>query len=215
MRWEMVHLRHLGLRVIALVAMSPACMYDSQARCGDDQYLDANETCVCSPGTVAIDHVCVRCPDGEVAAGAACVCPVGFLRDPATSECGPAPSGQGVDCDASNACPSTADPRCTDEGYCSRDCRSAADCVGGYACDVAMAEPVCVRPPSGLAAPCATQADCAGYEANYCETAVAHACLVSGCVIAEDDCFIGWTCCDLSSFGFTATLCVPEGQCPT
>lgn len=203
-----------SLIALGLAAAVPACLYDAANRCSAFEHLDVHDTCVCDDGAVVVDYTCAPCPDGEIVVNGACACPVGLVREMETGGCIPTP-GQGVACSETEPCPSDAFPRCSADGYCTSDCATATDCVGGYACDLAQADPVCVRPPSGLATPCETQDDCATFEASYCETTVGHACLVPACTLDPDDCFIGWTCCDLSSFGFTTTLCVPEGQCPT
>ena len=200
--------------VASFLASGAGCLYDPEDRCGDRQHLDDGDTCVCDAGAIAVDGRCQPCPDGEIVAGAVCACAPGTVRDPATKACVVPPTGQGAACAAATPCETAEDPRCTADGYCSRDCSVSADCVGGYACDLAAEVPYCVRPPSGQQQPCASNADCAGLEASYCETTVGHVCLVPGCAVGGDDCFIGWSCCDLTGFLGT-TLCLPEGQCPS
>jgi hypothetical protein len=39
------------------------------------------------------------------------------------------------------------------------------------------------------------------------------ACIVEGCSVAEQDCFEGYQCCDLSMFGMPVPLCLPAGAC--
>ena len=203
-----------GLGPLLVVAATAGCLYDPDDRCGAHQRLDDHDTCVCDDGAVVVGYACEPCPAGEVVVDGACTCPAGQVRDPLPHGCVAGPTGQGAACSPTAACATAADPLCTSDGYCSRGCTGPGDCVGGYACDVGAPQPFCVRPPSGLQAPCASSADCAGYEASYCETSVSNVCLVAGCVVGADDCFIGWVCCDLTGFGIDTTLCVPEGQCP-
>lgn len=66
-------------------------------------------------------------------------------------------------------------------------------------------------PPSGLGDPCSSDDECTG-DAGYCDTFMSQTCLVAGCSLDPDDCYMGYECCDLSMFGL-GTLCVPEGGC--
>jgi len=202
--------------LIGALALLPAagCLLEASERCGEHMRVGPGDSCVCDEASVVVGHGCVPCPDGELVSAGACVCADGLVRDPESSACVATPTGQGVACDAMTSCRSSDDPVCAVDGYCTRTCAASTDCVGGYACDLAAAVPTCVRPPSGLRMACASQDDCAGYEASYCETAQSHVCLVSGCQVSADTCFVGWTCCDLTSFGIP-TLCVPAGMCPT
>ena len=202
-----------GVSVLALLLAG--CLYDADHPCGAHQRYTDQATCVCDDETVVVGTACQPCPDGEVIAAGACTCPGELVRD-VTGNCAVPPSGQGVTCSPTEVCATAADPVCAAADYCTRDCATTADCAGGYACDLAAPTPYCERPPSGLETPCTSQADCMGFDASYCETLQAHVCLVAGCVVGDaEGCFPGWTCCDLSSFGFTTTLCVPDGQCPT
>jgi hypothetical protein len=74
---------------------------------------------------------------------------------------------------------------------------------------------VCRRPPVGLNKSCTSNDDCAGTEATYCDTFVAHACIVQGCSVTPNNCFSGYQCCDLTTFGVPQPICVPTGACPT
>jgi hypothetical protein len=69
--------------------------------------------------------------------------------------------------------------------------------------------------PTGIGTPCSSHADCASFDATYCESFQSHQCLIEGCAVSPDDCPTDYECCDLSSFGLENTLCVPDGQCPT
>ena len=60
--------------------------------------------------------------------------------------------------------------------------------------------------------PCASDADCAGFEATFCDIFVTGTCLVRGCSVAPNSCSVGRECCDLSAFGLP-TLCIGVGTC--
>ena len=66
--------------------------------------------------------------------------------------------------------------------------------------------------PTGEDMPCSSSADCAGFEATFCDTFVTGTCLVSGCTVVPDSCSAGKECCDLSSFGLPP-LCIAAGAC--
>jgi hypothetical protein len=90
-------------------------------------------------------------------------------------------------------------------------------CVAGFA-RVTATEPCTELPPNvmkptGEDQQCSTPADCAGFEADFCDNVVTGTCLVQGCTLAPDNCFTGKECCDLSSFGLPITLCVAAGAC--
>lgn len=87
--------------------------------------------------------------------------------------------------------------------------------AAGAPASVGDYDPAATSPPRGLGASCSSHDDCADYDATYCESIQLGQCLVRGCQLAPDDCYQGWECCDLSSFGFQDTLCLPEDSCPT
>lgn len=62
--------------------------------------------------------------------------------------------------------------------------------------------------PEGLGMSCREDADCAGTEAEYCDTLVTMGCLVVGCTLGGSDCPTGYECQDLSGFGGPAEVCV-------
>jgi len=68
------------------------------------------------------------------------------------------------------------------------------------------------RKPTGEDQPCRSEADCAGFEATFCDAFVTNTCMVRGCRVVPDSCFVGKECCDLSEFGLP-TLCVAAGVC--
>jgi hypothetical protein len=125
-----------------------------------------------------------RCGPNQVLEDGVCLCADGTV-----------PPGDGAgDCEpAPDAQPAASD---------------AAPCGGDAGCADASTL------PTGLGASCSSSADCAAYEATYCESFQSHTCQVEGCTLEPDDCYPGSICCDLTAFGMP-TLCVPEGQCPT
>jgi hypothetical protein len=126
-----------------------------------------------------------------------------------------------VACDPTTPC---ADPllsycyaTATGAAYCtSPGCTSAADCPTGWFCDLTLTPSVCRHPPTGEGTPCAAPADCAQFEASYCETMVSKSCLVSGCNPQLNNCDDAHLCCDFASFGLPS-LCVDKvltgGKC--
>jgi hypothetical protein len=101
-------------------------------------------------------------------------------------------------------------------GYCtSAGCADSEECPDGFACSDEGGERYCERPPTGQGAACQSAADCADFEATYCESFQRGVCLVQDCTVSPDSCHEGWTCCDLSSVGLDETLCVQDGLCVT
>lgn len=124
----------------------------------------------------------------------------------------------GAECSTDSSCSDPAFNHCemsTTGGYCTSTGCSEGECSGGYACDTSASPSVCRRPPNGLGKSCTSASDCAGTEATFCDTFMAHACLVANCSLEPNNCFTGYECCDLSPFGVPAPLCVPTGACPT
>jgi hypothetical protein len=180
--------------------------------------------CVCAPGYARTNATtpCVACGENEVSGASGCECAKGFGR-PATgqacvsceetpSACEPASSGQGVACDPqSNPCTDSTHNYCYvpkgKAGYCTQECATDDECTGGYACDTKVSPSVCRKPPEGLGKPCTSNDDCAGTEATFCDMVVTKACAVQGCSLSPDDCYSGYTCCDLAKYGVPITLC--------
>jgi len=67
---------------------------------------------------------------------------------------------------------------------------------------------------TGLGATCQTSADCAQFDATYCETFQSHTCLIQNCVPDPSVCPMGWSCCETTTRFGLPTLCLPAGQCP-
>jgi len=185
--------------------------------CGEHE-IARGDTCVCAPGygLGADARSCEACAQGEVQVDGVCACEPGAERDPSTQLC--TQSGLGATCSADADCNDAAYPICHIEGasgYCTRQgCAAADDCGGAFACDTSTAPSYCRRPPLGQGATCSSNADCAGTQATYCDTFSSNLCLVEGCTPGGSDCFIGWSCCDLSSLGLDRQLCVTDGSCP-
>jgi hypothetical protein len=77
--------------------------------------------------------------------------------------------------------------------------------------------PAGVKAPTGVGTPCTSDADCAGFDADYCELAVSKTCLVQHCTVSPNSCFTGRDCCDFShtpGFESLPTLCLQAGLCP-
>jgi hypothetical protein len=206
----------------ALLACLPGCLYDPDDVCSPNQEIQSGR-CVCVEGAVPAEdgEGCTPCGAHEVVSGDTCACMDGYARVDDAAPCEPIPAGLGAACDPGGLTCSDQDyDYChqTDDaaGYCtSAGCASSQECPPGYACAEGDTGRYCQRPPTGQGLACESSADCAGYEASYCETFQAHICLVSGCSLSPDTCFEGWQCCDLSSLGLDLTLCVEQGLCPT
>jgi hypothetical protein len=194
------------------------CLYDPDNRCGPGQQLIEYNRCVCNPNHVLDGRGCVPCPENSTEQGGKCVCNVGFTQAAESGEC--IQTARGNACDTVSA-PCSVEPfsYCRvvsgTQGYCtSSGCTSSADCSDGYACDTTASPSFCKRPPTGRNQPCASDADCAGYEASWCEPIQSHTCQVRDCSVDDPkSCFEDSACCDLSSFGLPR-ICVPHGTCP-
>lgn len=118
-----------------------------------------------------------KCLDGE------CVCKDGFVRNPVTGECEPAP-----ECDKDSDCPDceecnqfgTCEPiQCPDgqvcvDGECKTPCDNGVDCPDGYGCD----------PDTGFCEKCSDQ-DCTTAE---CARLLGCECNSSGDCVDSDNC---------------------------
>jgi hypothetical protein len=191
--------------------------------CGSNEVPGPNG-CVCASGfaRTSASTPCVACAENEVAGANGCECVAGFGRpaagkacvscDATPSACEPAASGQGVACEPqSNPCTDSTHNYCYvrsgQAGYCTiQGCTKDAECSGGYACDTKVSPPVCRKPPDGQGKACTTHDECTGTEATFCN-AFAKECAVQGCSLSPDDCYPGYTCCDLAKYGMSITLC--------
>jgi hypothetical protein len=194
-----------------------ACTFDPDERCSSHQTIYGdNNRCVCEEGAVLTAAGCVPCGEHEVPGNGECVCESGYTRALDGVACEPAPEALGTACSADKPCTDATFSHCQSTadqtGYCTNiGCTSSSECSGGYACDTSAQPSVCKRPPTGLGKSCATESDCAGGEASFCDTVQSHSCLVANCSLDPDDCFEGWTCTDLSMFGMPIPLCLPKG----
>lgn len=204
-----------------MVGTPLACTYDPDDPCGpnEEMYGDGLR-CVCVAGAALTPTGCVMCGANEEPGAASCECVAGYRRPAGGGPCEEAPtSGPGTPCDDAAPCldplASHCQPSASGSGYCTTvDC-AETPCVDGYGCDESVSPSVCVRAPLGQGMSCSSDADCAGTEATFCDTVESDSCLVRGCSVAPDDCFVGWSCCDLSNLGLRETICVPDGACPT
>ena len=132
----------------------------------------------------------------------ACVCPEGSA--PSGLDCVPVPA-ETVD-EGAAACEVGAGCACT----------SSRGCPPGELCD-RYGSQHCVAAPSGLGAPCSGAADCAGSEANFCESFSSRTCQVQGCAARAGVCPGDLLCCDYAVI--STSLCIPsdaapDGGCP-
>jgi hypothetical protein len=104
-------------------------------------------------------------------------------------------------------------------GYCTLGgCASNDDCPPDHECQATGdGTTACARPPTGQFEGCVTAADCAAFDADYCEAAITHVCLVDGCAERNGFCHGDWLCCQYDVLN--NSLCVPpealvEGRCP-
>jgi hypothetical protein len=219
--------RRLWVAVPILSALLPlvtasACVYDSDKRCGPNQVLDSTalETCVCDAHSVATATGCTPCGSNEVPSPSGCQCATGYGRASASDPCtlGTVTSSAGASCDPATAsCTDAKYNFCFAEtgkvAYCtSQRCTSNTDCPDTYACDNRVTPSVCRKPPEGMGKTCSSDTDCAGTEATLCNL-FAQTCVVKDCNVTTNDCFPGYTCCDLSKIGVNATVC-GQGACP-
>jgi len=191
----------------------PACD-EVSSHCGEHMVYDAaTHLCFCDATSVPVTGGCKPCVAGHEPQGGQCACPAGTAED-ASGVCVAVSTAQGAACDATNTCDDAVFDVCGPSGYCTHGCQSNGDCEGGYNCASQDVTPTCRKPPTGLGTPCSQPADCAGFEASFCESVSLHQCTVISCNLAPNDCAIGWGCCDLRPFGAPAPMCLPAGACP-
>jgi hypothetical protein len=131
-----------------------------------------------------------------------CVCVMGTVPNDDGVGCKPCPAGQSAM-----------------SGRCVADKPATPDAGGSDAMSMMPARNGTV----GQGMTCATSADCASFDATFCETQQSKTCLVRDCATGERVCADDRVCCDfsaLASFGptfaeFAATngVCVPMGGC--
>jgi hypothetical protein len=210
-------LRYFLFPLLGVTFSAGGCLFDPDERCDGNEVFANGDRCVCREGHVRVDGACVPCGENERIVGGACECEAGLVRgsDGTCEELGTL----GRDCDTeSEPCEDASAGYCRPvdgtRGYCTiANCTTSEDCPGRFECDTAADPSYCKKPPSGLGEPCTEAGHCAGFEASYCEQLQSNLCLVPDCAPGGDDCFLGWSCCDLTSVGLP-TLCVTEGTCP-
>jgi hypothetical protein len=214
--------RGAAAMAVGLLALA-GCIVDESGdhRCDAHQVLIKKKTdvyCTCAPTAIPSDagFGCTPCGAHEIAESGACVCESGYARLSPTSACTQIQVGQvvlGQPCSSDAECGGDY-PLCastTSGGYCtSTGCTSHSDCSSPWYCESGASPSYCHMPPTGLGVSCASDADCAGFDAAYCELGQSHTCLISECASAPDKCK-SWACCDLSAFLGTS-LCVPQDQ---
>jgi hypothetical protein len=206
--------------VLVCAGLLVGCLPPEDERCSPHQVL-VDGFCMCSQNTIPPPNAvgdCVPCEKHQHATGGICVCDDGFASD-GMGGCIGTPPGLGVSCSATMACPVAEFPTCHDTGnagsYCtSTGCAGNDQCDGGFSCDRTVTPAFCKRPPTGLGMTCAAPADCAAFDASYCEMIQSHTCQVQNCSQSPDNCQVGSACCDLTMFSLPK-LCVPIGMCPT
>jgi hypothetical protein len=172
------------------------------------------EICLCAQNAIASTNGCTPCADDEVVTGTTCGCPAGTAKND-TNVCAVV-AGLGDACEDHTQCADSTYSFCapmtagTTAGTCTKMCASDDDCGGAYTCATWEAQPYC-RQFSGVGATCAAQEDCAGLDAQACDTFQTHTCMIAGCSLDDGDCPRGMECCDLSAFG-AGTICMPG--CP-
>lgn len=200
----------------ALAPCLASCVYDEDKPCGTGEMI-AGGVCVCEPDKVESPNGgCVACGAHQQVLEGACACVPGYLPTQ-TGECVESTQGKsctpgGTECDAGPIF-----THCHDigggQGYCTTSsCTADADCAGAYACNTRVSPSFCRRPPSGLSVACQGPADCATFEATYCEVNQLHTCLVENCDMNDSlSCPRDQTCCQWS-FGPPTTQCYPDAS---
>lgn len=208
---------------IFFALLAPGCLVDLDDRCGDNQRYDAQQgTCTCQAGYALVGNSCTACAENEVGSPDGCVCAEGFVRPTPEAVCEPL-AGLGQECASDAECGDERYPHCrlepaADAGYCtSIDCSSGEDCPTDFGCNSRATPSFCEMPPSGLGKACSSSAECEGYTAQYCETVVAHSCVVNDCAPDPNKCHGDWVCCDIALL--SQSLCIPpseleDGNCP-
>jgi hypothetical protein len=211
--------RHGFAGFLLTLALLPSCLVDPERRCGAHPVLQG-ELCACETGYGLTGNQCLACGEHEVGSLSGCECAPGFGRTDPTLPC-TATDALGQACSADSGCSDALFDYCASadqNGYCTRpDCQSSADCSNDYSCNTRGARSFCQRPPTGFGTACQSTADCAGFEASYCEALSSHSCLLNGCKADPSECPGDWSCCDIALLG--QALCLPaselsNGQCP-
>lgn len=104
-------------------------------------------------------------------------------------------------------------PLCVDETQSGGVCRTGVECTNhdecneGEYCDLTLEPANCVIKPAGEGQKCSEAADCAGFQADYCENIITSTCLMQGCDKDANNCSKGRKCCDFAWLGLPS-LCI-------
>jgi hypothetical protein len=218
-------LRTIAYVAALLVLLASGCIVDDKHRCDENQVLVtgtglSSDVCQCAPGATPNPrgYGCIVCGANEIAQNGACACAAGYARGGDAGVC--ELSSIGLACTGEGTCQQPF-PYCTTNGtdkYCTAQNCTVSSCPTGYACEKASPN-YCKKLPVGIGKSCATMEDCAGGEANVCDTQQTHSCLYTGCANGQVKCPGYWGCCDLSQFAPGFSVCrAPEaltadGQC--
>jgi len=223
----LVPLNYAVLAGLALLALLSGC-WVSEDVCGEHQVFSGELIlrCVCAEGYVVAENErgCVACGDNTVVVNGECRCAQGYARAAADAACTEIAAGEA---ELGGACADDTD--CVEPyGYCAGDgdgyctatgCSDHSDCETDWYCAQDDSGAYCQRPPTGLGLSCKSDADCAGYEATYCEVFQTQTCQVVGCAEGETACHGDWACCDFRTL-FGVSMCVTpdtldaSGMCP-
>lgn len=213
-----------GLWLALVVLGHPGCIIDGD-KC-DAHQVERNEgsfsLCVCESNAVINPkgYGCTPCGEHEEPKDNLCVCKAGFTKPSPDARC--EESEIGAPCQDGEEC-SEAFPFCVGAdvgaGYCtSAGCADNAACPSGYTCEASESGPFCRKLPTGIGAPCESEADCAPFDAKLCNTLTTKTCVLAGCADGSVTCPSEWTCCDFSAL-FPVSACAPpeqlsNGMCP-
>lgn len=205
------------------LALASSCLYDPGQRCDPGQVFDPVAVlCVCDEkqNLVSGELGCVPCAEHERAMHDSCSCEEGYLRATPDAACTPIPLALGAACQSDADCTDPTYGTChvsDGAGYCtSSGCAHSSDCAAGYGCNASATPSYCQRLPEGSGKSCASDADCAGSQATFCEYLRSKTCFVEGCSVGGNDCLPGQECCDLTgpSLGlYKRQICVDQGSC--
>lgn len=210
-----------------LVSASGGCIVDD-GRCSAHQVADADfatsvNQCVCEDGYILSSkgYGCEPCGMHEEVVNGKCECEAGYARESDTAACEEIRGSlAGTACSESQPC-SDPNPYCvatTDAGFCTtRGCTRNDDCPANWRCETSESDSYCAMPPDRLGEACESSSDCSADGAAYCETLMAHVCLVKDCARHPAQCPSASVCCDLSAF-IDTSLCLPkstlvDGKC--
>ncbi|MBN2528996.1 MAG: ABC transporter substrate-binding protein [Deltaproteobacteria bacterium] len=93
-------------------------------------------------------------------------------------------------------------------GQCA--CGTTENCKDGDYCDLTLDVPLCFPPPTGQGTACTAAADCAAFEADFCDVNGSATCLKQGCDATANNCSPGYHCCDFSWTEERPALCIDE-----